>query len=159
MDGSSFPTLSLDQDVVLTNDGYHYFYPAMDVDSGNQIGFGSSFISSVNSRYAGAAYGSRDGIGNFDAFGLLAEGQSNNQQIFPAGRNRWGHYFWVHDDVCSNLGYWQEIEYAGPGDSSHQNGQWNTRIGNLFTPSGPPSNDACAGGSTLAFPTSGRTQA
>ena len=157
IDVSRFPALKLDQDAVLTTRDFHYFFPAMDVDGGNQIGFGSTFISSVNKRYAGAAYGSRDGSGNFAAFGLLAEGQSNTQQVFFAD-NRWGDYFWGNEDVCPILGYWQEIEYAGPGNSSQQMGQWNTRIGNLFAASPPPSNDACAGASVLSFPTTKRTE-
>lgn len=128
------------------------------MDSGNQIGFGTSFISSVNSRYAGAAFGSRDGAGNYSFYGLMAEGQSNQQNLFPAGRNRWGDYFWGNEDVCpSPLGYWEEIESAGPGNAKAQNGTWNTIIGNLFS-SSPPSNDSCAGGSSLAFPTVGLSQ-
>ena len=159
IDVSSFPTLTLDTDTFLTaGNDYHYFYPAIDVDSNNQIGFGATFVSKNNSRYAGAVYGSRDGAGNYSFYGLLAEGQSNQQNIFPAGRNRWGDYFWGNEDVCpSPLGYWEEIEYAGPGDVNAQNGSWNNIIGNLFS-SPPPSNDSCAGGPDLAFPTSGLSQ-
>src|SRR5262249_1487218 len=116
------------------------------------------FVSKVNNRYAGAAYGSRDGAGNYSFYGLLAEGESNQQNIFPAGRNRWGDFFWGNEDVCSSpLGYWEEIEYAGPGNANGQDGTWNTVGGNLFS-SPPPGNDSCAGASLLAFPTVGRNE-
>ena len=122
-------------------------------------GIGCSEISKDANRYASAIFSSSsNGFSNIDgSFSFLAIGQSNQQNIFPAGRNRWGDYFWGNDDICPSLGYWEEIEYAGPGDRNAQNGSWNNLIGNLFS-SPPPSNDSCAGGPNLAFPTVGRSQ-
>jgi hypothetical protein len=146
IDVSRFPTLSLVQDVFFNISDAHLFYPTIDVDSLYQLGIGASFVSVAGNRFAGALYTGRDGAGNFDGnLGLLAEGQSNQQQLFPGTRNRWGDYFGTSIDVCTNRGQWTEVEYAGPSNT------WNTRIGNIFTAS-PPSNDSCARGSQIFFP-------
>ncbi len=56
IDVSSFPTLHLVQDVFFNVTDFHLFYPAIDVDPGNQMGIASSWVSKKSNRYAGAIF-------------------------------------------------------------------------------------------------------
>ena len=147
IDVGLFPTLGLVQDTFFNVGNLHLLYPTIDVDSSHRLAIGSSFVSVAQGFFAGAQFTGRDGAGTFDGnLGVLAFGQTNQQQLFPDSRNRWGDYFGSCVDPCFNKGQWVFAEYAGP------NNTWSTRIGDVFG-GAPPGNDACSAAVNIPIPT------
>lgn len=124
------------EDVAFGKDNFWYYYPAVMVDSNNNlfIGFTRSGLTEFASgRYTGRLVTDAPGL---QASALLKAGEANYVRGSP---NRWGDYLGIALDPVDNSKVWMFLEYAtsvGPGAND---GRWGTWFGTAsFTPlSGP----------------------
>ncbi len=119
------------EDLAFGLDGCWYYYPAVAVDQGNNLGL--VFTRSCTSEYAGVRYTGRAATdATLQGSTLLKAGETN--YLNPAsGKNRWGDYSGAAVDPADPSKIWFLGEYAAS-PANH----WGTWAGQVAILSAPP---------------------
>lgn len=111
------------EDQAMGADGYFHFYPAIEVDSNNNLAF--TYSRSATNQYAGAYYTTKpNDVATMTGSKVLKAGAGYYYKTFGGTRNRWGDYNGAWIDPATNS-IWLLTEYAAATNT------WGTWIGEL----------------------------
>jgi hypothetical protein len=123
------------EDVSFGADGFFLLYPAIMVDSLNNMVM--VFTRTGYTEYAGFGYTGRkdiDPVGELAPTVILKEGEGNYVVTFSGTRNRWGDYMGIAQDPAQPGVVWAFVEYAKA--PSNTWGTWVAGLTYLYAASG-----------------------
>jgi len=105
-------TNTAEQDIVLGDAGYWYFYPSVDVDKDGNVAV--TYSRSGDTEYIGAYFTTKlsGDTTTFTGSTPLKLGEANYVKDFGSGRNRWGDYNGILLDPVDQNNFWIFTEYA-----------------------------------------------
>jgi len=111
-------------DLTMAESGYYYNYPALAVNSEDDVIF--TYSRSSDTEYMGAYFSLIKSDGSFSGTQLLSPGNGNYVVDFGSGRNRWGDYMGAYFDHSAGKSFWIFTEYV------HSTNNWGTKVAEIM---------------------------